>query len=165
MKRISGPYGVFISLLAEKQLAFEGKFLFHCILGDQRIEIGLVFSGLGPQDPAQTLGLFLSGAEGARYLNGHGGIKAGTKKPILKTNEIDPDSNIFYDAVVLLSTRGVNHTQKPVRVVGYTANNVKYWVATSRHDLTAEQIALIYKLRWDIEIFLAGGNATSGYII
>jgi hypothetical protein len=80
-------------------------------------------------------------------------IKAGTKKTILKTNEIDPDSNIFYDAVVLLGTRGVNQTQKPVRVVGYTANNVKYWVATSRHDLTAEQIALIYKLRWDIEVF------------
>ena len=80
-------------------------------------------------------------------------IKASTKKTILKTNEIDPDSNIFYDAVVLLGTPGVNQTQKPVRVVGYTVNNVKYWVATSRHDLTAEQIALIYKLRWDIEIF------------
>ena len=80
-------------------------------------------------------------------------IKASTKKTVLKTNGIDPDSNIFYDAIVLLGTSGVNQTQKPVRVVGYTVNNVKYWVATSRHDLTAEQIALIYKLRWDIEIF------------
>lgn len=80
-------------------------------------------------------------------------IKASTKKTILKTNEIDPDRNIFYDAVVLLGTPGVNQTQKPVRVVGYIVNSVKYWVATSRHDLTAEQIALIYKLRWDIEIF------------
>jgi len=80
-------------------------------------------------------------------------IKASTKKTVLKTNEIDPDSNIFYDAIVLLGTLGVNQTQKPVRVVGYTVNNIKYWVATSRHDLTAEQIALIYKLRWDIEIF------------
>lgn len=80
-------------------------------------------------------------------------IKASTKKTILKTHEIDSDSNIFYDAIALLGTSGVNQTQKPVRVVGYTVNNVKYWVATSRHDLTAEQIALIYKLRWDIEIF------------
>jgi len=80
-------------------------------------------------------------------------IKASTKKTILKTNEIDPDSNIFYDAIVLLGTPGVNQTQKPVRVVGYTVNNIKYWIATSRHDLTAEQIAFIYKLRWDIEIF------------
>ncbi|MBW2090434.1 MAG: transposase, partial [Deltaproteobacteria bacterium] len=80
-------------------------------------------------------------------------MKASTKKTILKTHEIDPDSNIFYDAVVVLGTPGVNQTQKPVRVVGYTVNNVKYWVATSRYDLKAEQIALIYKLRWDIEIF------------
>ena len=73
-KRIPGPYGVFIPLFAEKQLAFEGKLLLHRIPGDQGIEIGLVFSGFGPQDAAQTLGLFLPGAEGARYLNGHGGI-------------------------------------------------------------------------------------------
>ena len=80
-------------------------------------------------------------------------IKTSTKKTVVEPHEIDPDSNIFYDAVVLLGTSGVNQTQKPVRVVGYTVNNVKYWVATSRHDLTADQIALIYKLRWDIEIF------------
>ena len=40
-----------------------------------------------------------------------------------------------------------------VRLVGYTVDNTKYWVATSRYDLTAEKIAFIYKLRWDIEIF------------
>ncbi len=80
-------------------------------------------------------------------------IKAVTKKKLLKGNEINPDSNIFYDAIVLLGTPGVNQTKKPVRLVGYTVNGNKYWVATSRYDLTAEQIALIYKLRWDIEIF------------
>jgi hypothetical protein len=80
-------------------------------------------------------------------------IKAITKKKLLKSNEIDPNSNIFYDAIALLGTAGVNQTNKPVRVVGYTVNKTKYWVATSRHDLTADKIALIYKLRWDIEIF------------
>ena len=74
-------------------------------------------------------------------------IKASMKKRLLKNNEIDPDSNIFYDAVALLGIPGVNQTQKPVRVVGYTIENTKYWIATSRHDLTAEQIAYIYKLR------------------
>ena len=32
---------------------------------------------------------------------------------------------------------------------------MNYQVATDRFDLTAEQIALIYKLRWDIEKFFA----------
>jgi hypothetical protein len=80
-------------------------------------------------------------------------IKAITKKKLLKSNVIDPDSNIFYDAIALLGTPGVNQTKKYVRVVGYTVDNTKYWVASSRHDLTAAQIAHIYKLRWDIEIF------------
>ena len=80
-------------------------------------------------------------------------IKASTKKKLLKNNGIDPESNIFYDAIALLGTPGVNQTKKPVRIVGYTIDNTKYWIATSRLDLTAEQIALVYKLRWNIEIF------------
>jgi len=82
-------------------------------------------------------------------------IKASTKKTCIETKEIHPDSNIFYDAIVLLGTPGVNQTKKPLRVVGYTVDGTKYWVATSRYDLSAEQIALIYKLRWDIEKFFA----------
>ena len=39
--------------------------------------------------------------------------------------------------------------------MGYTVDGTKYWVATSRFDLTAGQIAHIYKLRWDIEKFFA----------
>jgi len=80
-------------------------------------------------------------------------IKASTRKKRLKENGINPDSNIFYDAIVLLGTPGVNQSKKPLRLVGYTVDGTKYWVATSRFDLTAEQIALIYKLRWDIEKF------------
>ena len=82
-------------------------------------------------------------------------IKASTRKKLIKDNEINPDSNIFYDAIVLLGTPGVNQTKKPIRLVGYTVDGTKYWVATSRYDLTAEQIAFIYKLRWDIEKFFA----------
>ncbi len=82
-------------------------------------------------------------------------IKASTRKKRIKENEINPESNIFYDAIVLLGTPGVNQTKKPLRLVGYTVDGTKYWVATSRYDLTAEQIAFIYKLRWDIEKFFA----------
>jgi len=82
-------------------------------------------------------------------------IKAGTKKTCIEAKEINPDSNIFYDAIVLLGTPGVNQTKKPVRVVGYIVDGINYWVATSRYDLSAEHIAFIYKLRWDIEKFFA----------
>ena len=80
-------------------------------------------------------------------------IKASTKKVVVKTNDIQPDSIVFYDAVVLLGTKGINRTEEKVRLVGYRVAGVDYWVATDRHDLTAEQIALAYKLRWNIEIF------------
>ncbi|SLM31176.1 hypothetical protein MTBBW1_280012 [Desulfamplus magnetovallimortis] len=37
--------------------------------------------------------------------------------------------------------------------MGYKVGNVKYFVGTDIHDLTAGQIATIYKLRWRIETF------------
>ncbi len=82
-------------------------------------------------------------------------IKASTHKTCIKGNDINPDSNIFYDAIVLLGTQGVSQTKNPVRLIGYTVDDTKYWVATNRFDLSAEQIAFIYKLRWDIEKFFA----------
>ena len=82
-------------------------------------------------------------------------IKAGTKKICIEAKKINPESNVFYDAIVLLGTPGVNQTKKPLRVVGYIVDGTRYWVATSRFDLSAEQIAFIYKLRWDIEKFFA----------
>ena len=56
---------------------------------------------------------------------------------------------------VLLGTPNVNQTKKPVRIVGYKIKNKDYWVATDRFDLSAEDVAAIYKLRWDIETFFA----------
>jgi len=82
-------------------------------------------------------------------------IKAKTRKTLIKANEINPNSMVFYDAIVLLGTAGVNQTEKPLRVVGYRVDSINYWVATDRFDLLAEQIALIYKLRWEIEKFFA----------
>ena len=60
---------------------------------------------------------------------------------------------VFSDAKVLLGREGVNQTHIPLRLVGYTVDGTSYWIATSRFDLTAEQVALIYKLRWQIETF------------
>jgi len=83
-------------------------------------------------------------------------IKANTTKTPLKEYKVNPDSIVFYDAEVLLGTvENNNQTEKPVRLVGYCVDNVDYWVATDRRDLTAEQIAQVYKLRWNIEKFFA----------
>ncbi len=68
--------------------------------------------------------------------------------PLLK------ETIVFYDAKVLLG-QGISQTKKPLRLVGYEIEDIQYWVASDRFDLTAEQIAFIYKLRWDIETFFA----------
>ena len=80
-------------------------------------------------------------------------IKASTEKTIVRTNDVQANSIVFYDAVVLLGTASINQTEKELRLVGYRVAGVDYWVATDRYDLTAEQIAFAYKLRWNIEIF------------
>ena len=80
-------------------------------------------------------------------------IKANTSITCLENLLVPSDSIVFYDAKVLLGQPGINQTKKPLRLVGYQVGCTKYWIATDRFDLTAEQIAQIYKLRWEIEKF------------
>ena len=80
-------------------------------------------------------------------------IRENTKKTCIKSNTVKPNSIVFYDAMVFLGTPGVNQTAKELRIVGYRIDNKVYWIATNRYDLSAEEIATIYKLRWNIEIF------------
>jgi len=82
-------------------------------------------------------------------------IKESTRKDILEEFPLQENSHVFFDAKVLLGTPNVNQTKEPVRLVGYVVDGKQYWVATDRYDLTAEQVALVYKLRWDIETFFA----------
>ena len=80
-------------------------------------------------------------------------IKAKTTRTIIEKYSTETGSYIFYDALVSLGSSAQNKTKTPVRVVGYEIAGSKYYIATDRHDLTAEQIATIYKLRWTIESF------------
>jgi len=82
-------------------------------------------------------------------------IKASTKKSIVKESPTAPDSIVFFDAIVILGTTEINQTKETLRLVGYEVDRIKYWIATNRYDLSAEQIAAAYKLRWDIENFFA----------
>lgn len=82
-------------------------------------------------------------------------IKESTHKDLLEEYPVQKDSHVFFDAKVLLGTPCVNQTKESVRLVGYVVNDKQYWVATDRYDLTAEQVALVYKLRWDVESFFA----------
>lgn len=80
-------------------------------------------------------------------------IKEGTNKTVIKENVVNPGSIVFYDKVVLLGTKGTNQSEKELRLVAYHVDGKDFWIATSRHDLTAEEVAQVYKLRWNIETF------------
>jgi len=80
-------------------------------------------------------------------------IRAGTNKTCVETSAVPDGGPVFYDALVLLGTPKVSQTQRPVRVVGYRVGPKEYWVATSRYDLSGADVALVYKLRWEIEKF------------
>jgi len=82
-------------------------------------------------------------------------IKEATNKEIIEQFPVKENSHVFFDAMVLLGTPDVNQTKKPIHLVGYNIEGKAYWVATDRFDLLAEQVALVYKLRWDIESFFA----------
>lgn len=82
-------------------------------------------------------------------------VKKSTRKTVIENRAVAEESHVFLDVIALLGTKGQNQTEKPVRVIGYRVDNVEYYVATDRFDLTAEQIAFIYKLRWDVEKFFS----------
>lgn len=82
-------------------------------------------------------------------------IKKSTRKTIIENRTVAEESHVFLDVIALLGTKGQNQTKKPVRVIGYRVDSIEYYVATDRFDLTAEQIAFIYKLRWDVEKFFS----------
>jgi hypothetical protein len=82
-------------------------------------------------------------------------IQDKTEKTIIREDPVTPNTMFFFDGLVLLGIPGKNLSEKPLRLVGYKIVGKTYWIATNRFDLSVEQIATIYKLRWQIETFFA----------
>ena len=77
-------------------------------------------------------------------------LKKNTQRQILQPLPFLKGGPIFFFAQVQLGDK--NHQMRhPVYLVGYRIRSKAYWVATDRADLSAEQIAFIYSLRWEIE--------------
>ncbi|MCL2457489.1 MAG: hypothetical protein FWF31_01295 [Desulfobulbus sp.] len=75
-------------------------------------------------------------------------IKENSITTCIESYPVAPGSIVFSDAKVLLGRKGVNQTRTPLRLAGYKLKGASCWIAASRYDLGAEQIARIYMLRW-----------------
>lgn len=81
-------------------------------------------------------------------------IRCNTQRTLLKALPIPPGSNIVFHGEVYLGDEQ-HRTQHSVRLVGIRTKRQILWIVTNRKDLTALQIAFIYRLRWEIEKFFA----------
>lgn len=81
-------------------------------------------------------------------------LKQNTQYEILEHLPFEKGSSIFFFAKVLLGN-AAHKMVHPVFLVGFKSRGKIYWVATDREDLTAEQIAFVFSLRWQIETFFA----------
>ena len=81
-------------------------------------------------------------------------IKKNTQWKILEELPFQKGTKIFFFAKVLLGDQA-HRMQHPVYLVGFRSRGKVYWAITDRDDLTAEQIAFIFSLRWAIETFFA----------
>ena len=93
-------------------------------------------------------------------------LKKSTQWKVLERFQFPKDTAIFFFAKVFLGDEA-HRMAHPVFLVGFKSQGKTYWIATDRQDLTAQQIALIFSLRWEIETFFAcpaagrpGGNDT-----
>jgi hypothetical protein len=91
-------------------------------------------------------------------------IRKNTQKTVVTQLPIPENSNIFFFAQVYLGDQQ-HRTQNIFRLVGFKVGRKLFWVVTkrgsatalfsNRTDLTALEIAIIYRLRWEIEKFFA----------
>ncbi len=81
-------------------------------------------------------------------------IKANTLWEIMEEIPFEKGTSIFLYAKVLLGNKTCKMTH-PVYLIGFKAEGKCYYIVTDRHDLSPEQVAFIFSLRWAIETFFA----------
>ena len=81
-------------------------------------------------------------------------LRKNAQREILEHRPIPQGTAIFFFAKVRLGD-DTHPMQHPLFLVGFKARGKIYWVATDRADLSAEQIAFMFSLRWQIETFFA----------
>ena len=81
-------------------------------------------------------------------------IRGNTQKVIVRELPIPSNSNIIFHAQVYLGDPQ-HRTRYTYRLIGVRVGRKVLWIVTNRTDLTAFQIAFIYRLRWEIEKFFA----------
>lgn len=90
-----------------------------------------------------------AGADFVMRLNGNI-VFTPVEEPRLLTDK-DRQAGVVWDQMVRLGQPRMNG---PVfRVVRILADNKEFFLVTTRHDLSAELIGLIYRYRWQIEVF------------
>lgn len=81
-------------------------------------------------------------------------VKNNTRYELIEELPVDKGSGIFFFARVHLGDEA-HRTQHALYLVGFRSRGKRYLVVTDRADLSAEEIAFIFSLRWEIETFFA----------
>ena len=81
-------------------------------------------------------------------------LRKNAQREILEALPLPPNTHLFFFAKVRLGDAA--HCMKhPLFLIGFKNRGKVYWIVTDREDLSAEQIAFIFALRWEIESFFA----------
>ena len=81
-------------------------------------------------------------------------IRKNAHREVLESRPIPPGTALFFFAKVRLGDEA-HRMRHPLFLVGFKSRGTIYWLVTDRADLSAEQIAFIFALRWEIESFFA----------
>jgi hypothetical protein len=100
----------------------------------------------------QDYGLFDQWIEQDRHFVAR--LRANMVYEVIEDMPFEQGTSLFLFAKILLGDPA-HKMRHPLYLVGFKAEGKIYYIVTDRSDLSAEQIAFIFSLRWAIETFFA----------